>query len=78
MVGESGSGKSTLARAVLKLLPQVRADASCGWDRTSMTLTRERLRSLRRDLQIIFQDPLGSLDPRMRVGGDRRGGTARA
>jgi peptide/nickel transport system ATP-binding protein len=67
VVGESGSGKSTLARAVVKLLPQV--GGRIVWmGRDLDELTRERLRALRRDLQIIFQDPLGSLDPRMRVG----------
>jgi oligopeptide/dipeptide ABC transporter ATP-binding protein len=66
IVGESGSGKSTLARALLRLLP-----ASSGrivWmGRELTTLPARELRSLRRDLQIIFQDPLGSLDPRMTV-----------
>jgi peptide/nickel transport system ATP-binding protein len=66
IVGESGSGKSTLARAVLRLLP-----ASSGrvvWlGRELATLPPQELRTLRRDLQIIFQDPLGSLDPRMTV-----------
>ncbi|MGC1729132.1 MAG: ABC transporter ATP-binding protein, partial [Steroidobacteraceae bacterium] len=67
VVGESGSGKSTLARAILALLP-----ASAGrvvWlGRDLSTLEPEQLRALRQDLQIIFQDPLGSLDPRMTVG----------
>ena len=66
IVGESGSGKSTLARAALRLL-----EASSGrvvWmGRELATLPPPELRSLRRDLQIIFQDPLGSLDPRMTV-----------
>ncbi|HEY2807295.1 MAG TPA: dipeptide ABC transporter ATP-binding protein [Steroidobacteraceae bacterium] len=66
VVGESGSGKSTLARAVLRLLPQARGRIV--WMGQDLgELTRERLRAARRDLQIIFQDPLGSLDPRMRV-----------
>ena len=66
IVGESGSGKSTLARAALRLLA-----ASSGrvvWmGRELATLPARELRALRRDLQIIFQDPLGSLDPRMTV-----------
>ena len=66
IVGESGSGKSTLARAALRLL-----EASSGrvvWmGRELATLPAPELRALRRDLQIIFQDPLGSLDPRMTV-----------
>jgi len=66
VVGESGSGKSTLARAALRLL-----EASSGrvvWmGRELAALPARELRGLRRDLQIIFQDPLGSLDPRMTV-----------
>jgi oligopeptide/dipeptide ABC transporter ATP-binding protein len=66
IVGESGSGKSTLARAALRLLA-----ASAGrviWmGRDLGVLAPRELRSLRRDLQLIFQDPLGSLDPRMTV-----------
>jgi oligopeptide/dipeptide ABC transporter ATP-binding protein len=66
IVGESGSGKSTLARAALRLL-----GASSGrvvWmGRELAALPARELRGLRRDLQIIFQDPFGSLDPRMTV-----------
>jgi len=66
IVGESGSGKSTLARAVLRLL-----EASSGrivWMGRDLALLRAaQLRSQRRDLQLIFQDPLGSLEPRMTV-----------
>jgi peptide/nickel transport system ATP-binding protein len=66
IVGESGSGKSTLARAVLRLL-----EASSGrvvWmGRELASLRAQELRAQRRDLQIIFQDALGSLDPRMTV-----------
>ena len=66
IVGESGSGKSTLARALLQLLPA--AGGRVVWlGRELATLPRAQLRALRRDLQIIFQDPLGSLDPRMTV-----------
>jgi oligopeptide transport system ATP-binding protein len=67
LVGESGSGKSTLARAVLRL---VRAAGGTvlwrGEDLLSCDATI--LRRRRRDLQLIFQDPLASLDPRMTVG----------
>ncbi|MBV9725943.1 MAG: ABC transporter ATP-binding protein [Gammaproteobacteria bacterium] len=68
IVGESGSGKSTLARAILQLLPA--ASGRVLWvGRDLGALQRAALRSLRRDLQIIFQDPYGSLDPRMTVAG---------
>jgi oligopeptide transport system ATP-binding protein len=67
IVGESGSGKSTLARAVLQLLaPCAGRIVWMGRELGSMPL--RELRALRRELQIIFQDPLGSLDPRMTVG----------
>jgi peptide/nickel transport system ATP-binding protein len=66
IVGESGSGKSTLARAVLQL---VKPDAgTILWmGRRLDALTRRELQAARRDLQLVFQDPLGSLDPRMTV-----------
>ena len=67
VVGESGSGKSTLARAVLSLLPATGGAVTLlGRDITSAD--RETMRAARKDLQIVFQDPLASLDPRMTVG----------
>jgi oligopeptide/dipeptide ABC transporter ATP-binding protein len=67
IVGESGSGKSTLVRAVLQLLPATTGRVV--WmGRALAELPPRELRSLRRRLQIIFQDPLGSLDPRMTAG----------
>jgi oligopeptide/dipeptide ABC transporter ATP-binding protein len=67
IVGESGSGKSTLVRAVLQLLPAT-AGRVVWMGQALAELPPRELRSLRRRLQIIFQDPLGSLDPRMTVG----------
>jgi oligopeptide/dipeptide ABC transporter ATP-binding protein len=67
IVGESGCGKSTLARAVLKLLPK--SDGAVLWlGRDLGSLDKSELRKLRGDFQMVFQDPLASLDPRMTVG----------
>jgi len=67
VVGESGCGKSTLARAVLKLLP--RTDGTILWlGRDVGGLSDRDSRPLRKDFQIVFQDPLASLDPRMTIG----------
>jgi ABC-type oligopeptide transport system ATPase subunit len=66
LVGESGSGKSTLGRLVLRLIEPTSGQVFFeGKNLTSAG--RRELRRLRRDMQIIFQDPFGSLDPRMRV-----------
>jgi oligopeptide/dipeptide ABC transporter ATP-binding protein len=67
IVGESGSGKSTLARAVLNLIPAT-AGAVTLMGRDITHAQREEMRAARRDLQIVFQDPLASLDPRMTIG----------
>ncbi len=67
LVGESGCGKSTLGRALLRLTPAVSGTVIYDGE-DLLTLPHAKLRLLRRDLQIIFQDPFGSLDPRMRVG----------
>ena len=66
VVGESGSGKSTLARAVLRLLPSTGDISFEGRDIAA--LDREAMRPLRRQLQIVMQDPFGSLSPRMTAG----------
>jgi oligopeptide/dipeptide ABC transporter ATP-binding protein len=67
VVGESGSGKSTLARAVLNLIPAT-AGAVTLMGRDITHAEREAIRDARKDLQIVFQDPLASLDPRVTVG----------
>jgi oligopeptide/dipeptide ABC transporter ATP-binding protein len=67
VVGESGSGKSTLARAVLNLIPPT-AGAVTILGRDITQAHGEALRKARKDLQIVFQDPLASLDPRVTVG----------
>ena len=66
VVGESGSGKSTLGRALLRLLPSEGAIRFEGRDLQAQG--RKELRPLRRELQLVFQDPFGSLSPRMTVG----------
>ncbi|MEM6477395.1 MAG: ATP-binding cassette domain-containing protein, partial [Pseudomonadota bacterium] len=67
VVGESGCGKSTLARAVLRLVPQTAGQiAWIGRDITQAD--RRAMNALREDLQIVFQDPMASLDPRMTIG----------
>jgi oligopeptide/dipeptide ABC transporter ATP-binding protein len=67
IVGESGCGKSTLARAILKLVPA--SSGTVTWlGRDLLNLPANALRKLRKDFQIVFQDPLASLDPRMTIG----------
>ena len=66
LVGESGCGKSTLGRAILRLAPVTRGEVRV--DGTDLaTLKGEELRRRRRDLQMVFQDPLASLNPRQSV-----------
>ncbi|NEY89894.1 ABC transporter ATP-binding protein [Tabrizicola oligotrophica] len=63
IVGESGSGKTTIALALLRLIPSEGRITLLG--REISTLLGRELRGIRRDLQIVFQDPFGSLSPRM-------------
>jgi oligopeptide transport system ATP-binding protein len=67
VVGESGCGKSTLGRAVLRLIPPT-AGQVIWLGNPIQSLDTGAMRPLRRDMQMIFQDPLAALDPRMTVG----------
>ena len=67
LVGESGCGKTTVAKTILRLYkPTAGSILFDGKDLTG--LSRKEMRSLRKDIQFIFQDPFGSLDPRQKIG----------
>jgi ABC-type oligopeptide transport system ATPase subunit len=67
LVGESGCGKTTVGRTILRLIPATGGQALFK-GRNIFELPAPEMRRLRREMQIIFQDPIGSLNPRMRVG----------
>ncbi len=67
LVGESGSGKTTVGRVILRLLPATSGEV-CFDGRPILKLPRGEIRRLRKEMQIIFQDPFASLNPRMSVG----------
>jgi oligopeptide/dipeptide ABC transporter ATP-binding protein len=67
LVGESGCGKSTLGRAILRLIEP--SDGEVYFEgKNLLAMSQRELRDMRRQMQIIFQDPYASLNPRMRVG----------
>ena len=67
LVGESGSGKSTTGRCILRLIEPTAGDVYFR-DENVLSFSNSRMRLARRDMQIVFQDPYSSLNPRMRVG----------
>lgn len=67
LVGESGCGKTTLARTILRLTPATSGNVEFN-GQDVFAAGRRELKGLRRQMQIVFQDPLGTLDPRLRVG----------
>jgi oligopeptide/dipeptide ABC transporter ATP-binding protein len=67
LVGESGCGKTTVGRSILRLIEPTDGQITFN-DQNMLELGREELRKVRASLQIIFQDPFSSLDPRMNVG----------
>ncbi|HAJ63650.1 MAG TPA: ABC transporter ATP-binding protein, partial [Cyanobacteria bacterium UBA8543] len=67
LVGESGCGKSTLARTLLRLIEPISGEVLFEGQEVNR-LSGKRLRQLRREMQIIFQNPFSSLDPRMKIG----------
>lgn len=67
IVGESGCGKSTLARAIIRMVPT--KDGKVVWLGSDLlTLDKNTMRGHRKEIQMIFQDPLASLNPRMNIG----------
>jgi peptide/nickel transport system ATP-binding protein/oligopeptide transport system ATP-binding protein len=67
LVGESGSGKTTIGRSIVKLIPATSGQIL--WKgKDILPLSEKEFRPLRREIQYIFQDPFGSLNPRMTVG----------
>lgn len=67
LVGESGCGKTTLGRAILQLLPVTSGKIILNGD-DLVQLPQQKITAIRKDLQIVFQDPYGSLNPRITIG----------
>nr|MCR4936230.1 ATP-binding cassette domain-containing protein [Oscillospiraceae bacterium] len=68
LVGESGSGKTTIGRSIIRLHTPTAGTVTFNGKRISGPLDRETRNMLREDMQMIFQDPMSSLNPRKKVG----------
>src|SRR6202034_4514682 len=66
LVGESGSGKSTVARMLLRLVEPTAGEVRYA-GRDLLAMSSQEMRGMRRQMQIVFQDPFAALNPRMRV-----------
>src|SRR5712691_883261 len=66
-VGESGCGKSTAGKAILKLIEPTAGEIRVNGERIDQ-LSRREMRPYRRELQVVFQDPYSSLNPRLKIG----------
>lgn len=67
LVGESGSGKTTIGRSIIRLYDPTGGDVEFQGKRISGSIDKETLKMLRKDMQMIFQDPMSSLNPRKKV-----------
>lgn len=68
LVGESGSGKTTIGRSIIRLYDPTAGEITFNYSKISGELDRKKRRMLRKNMQMIFQDPMSSLNPRKKIG----------